>query len=432
MTTETQAELSAAIGDNFADRLTTEQATALNGRCDEIQRLLDSTLENEAAAYYLLEQEKWKGDWTKDPNWELVDKRAKGEGEGVEALARRRSFRAWMQVARGFEDQGNPIDQQTYNQLLFTYHVIKAIRLVNAKRAAEDHPDGPLPEPKNVAQCTPYRALLKRAEALPDMSGWADAFRNNAEKASGANLGLDTGTALQPPHLPPSDQDEVVFAWEQSWQSMPIDCRFDELGRPVAPIKRQSEVTIAELYEDKVKPNGAVQMVRQPAVRKISQEEAVQVKEVSKADQAKFNRILSDISETRQDRAVRSEAERIKAELRVAEARKVEAVKQDAIMYTRRISAVNNAVHDLLTWVRGIDRSKGTKYLTTMRMCEAAGALSCANDLERFQSIGSELKELLELIHSNGEPTGISFVNQDGTDAEGLNVVDDSLFGSAG
>jgi hypothetical protein len=223
----------------------------------------------------------------------------------------------------------------------------------------------------------------------------------------------------------------VIFAWEQSWQSMPLDRRFDELGRPVAPVARQSEVTIAELYEDKTKPNGAVQMVRQPAVRKLSTEEVVQTKEVSKADQAKFNRILAEISETRQDRAVRSEAERIKAELRIADARKVEAVKQDAILYTRRISAVYNAVHELLTWVRGIDRTKGTKYLTTMRVCEAAGALSCANDVERFREIGTELKELLELIHSNGEPTGISFVNQDGSDADGLNVVDDELFTTA-
>ena len=159
MTTVEQTELSAATGGKLTGQLTVEQATALNGRCDEIQRLLDSTLENEATAYYLLEQEKWKGDWTKDPNWELVDKRAKEEG--VEALARRRSFRAWMQVARGFEDQGDPIDQSKYNALLATYHVIKAIRLVNAKRAAEDHPDGPLPEPKNVNQCRPYRALLR-------------------------------------------------------------------------------------------------------------------------------------------------------------------------------------------------------------------------------------------------------------------------------
>ena len=427
MTTETQAELNTATGGMPPSGLTTEQSTALSGRCDEIQKLLDSTLENEARAYYLLEQEKWKGDWTKDPNWEIVDKRAKEEG--VESLARRRSFRAWMQIARGFEDQGEPIQQGKYNELLAAHHVIKAIRLANAKRVADNHPDGPLPEPKNAYQTKPYKGLLKRADALPDMNGWDPAFKSEIVRASGIQ---GNGTTLQPPHLDPSDQDEVIFAWEQSWQSMPIDRRFDELGRPVAPIARQSEVTISELYEDKAKPNGAVQMVRQPAVRKISQEEAVQVKEVSKADQAKFNRILSEISETRQDRAVRSEAERIKAELRVAEARKVEAVKQDAIMYTRRISAVNNAVHDLLTWVRGIDRSKGTKYLTTMRMCEAAGALSCANDLERFQSIGSELKELLELIHSNGEPTGISFVNQDGTDAEGLNVVDDALFGSAG
>jgi hypothetical protein len=429
MTTDTQTELNTTPGRNSAGPLTPEQATALNGRCDEIQRLLDSTLENEATAYYLLEQEKWKGDWTKDPNWELVDKRAKEEG--VEALAKRRSFRAWMQVARGFEAQGEPIGSGTYNRLLVVYHVIKAIRLANAKRTAEDHPDGPLPEPKNVAQCEPYAGLLKRTDELPDMSGWAPEFVKQQTGGGGGNLGLPTDAQLQPPHLSPSDQDEVVFAWEQSWQSMPLDRRFDELGRPVAPVKRQSEVTIAELYEDKTKPNGAVQMVRQPAVRKLSTEEVVQTKEVSKADQAKFNRILAEISETRQDRAVRSEAERIKAELRIADARKVEAVKQDAILYTRRISAVYNAVHELLTWVRGIDRTKGTKYLTTMRVCEAAGALSCANDVERFREIGTELKELLELIHSNGEPTGISFVNQDGSDADGLNVVDDELFTTA-
>jgi len=428
MTTETQTELNTSAGAICASSLTAEQATALNGRCEEIQRLLDSTLENEATAYYLLEQEKWKGDWTKDPNWELVDKRAKEEG--VEALAKRRSFRAWMQIARGFEDKGDPIDQQTYNELLSAYHVIKGIRLANAKRAAEDHPDGPLPEPKNVSQCRPYRALLKRADALPDMSEWAQAFLTGMGGATNGNLpGLEGG--IQPPHLPPSDQDEVVFAWEQSWQSMPLDRRFDELGRPVAPVKRQSEVTIAELYEDKAKPNGAVQMVRQPAVKKMSDEQVVQAKEVSKADQAKFNKILSEIAETRQDRAVRSEAERIKAELRVAEARKVEGIKQDAIKYTRHISAVYNAVHDLLVFIRGVDNTKGTKYLTTLRMCEAAGYLSCANDLERFTEIGAELKELLTLVHSSGEPTGISFVNQDGSDAEGLNIVDDELFTTA-
>ena len=422
-TTQAQLNVDAEHGQNPAMNLSAEQATALNGRCDEIQKLLDSTLENEARAYYLLEQEKWKGDWTKDPNWEIVDKRAKEEG--VEALARRRSFRAWMQVARGFEDQGEPIEQQKYNRMLVTYQVIKAIRLANAKRVADNHPDGPLPEPKNATQCEPYRSLLKRAPELPDMSGWADAFRNHATHDSGIMPGQGK---MQPPHLDPSDQDEVVFAWEQSWNSMPVDRRFDELGRPVAPVTKQSQVTIAELYEDQAKPNGAVQMVRNPAPRTMSREEAVTVKQVSQADQAKYNKILHEIAETRQDRAVRSEAERIKAELRVAEARKIEAVKQDAIKYTRHISAVYHAVHDLLTFIRSIDSTKGTKYLTTMRMCEAAGALSCANDLERLGKIGGELKEMLELIHSNGEPTGISFVNQDGTAADGLNIVDADQF----
>ena len=425
MTTETQNELNvaAAPGPIWATGLSTEQATALNGRCGEIQKLLDSTLENEARAYYLLEQEKWKGDWTKDPNWEIVDKRAKEEG--IESLARRRSFRAWMQIARGFEDQGEPIEQQKYNRMLVTHQVIKAIRLSNAKRVADNHPDGPLPEPKNVAQCRPYQALVKRADALPDMSGWADAFRNHVTAESGIMPG---GSAIQPPHLDPSDQEEVIFAWEQSWNSMSVDRRFDELGRPVAPVARQSEVTIRELYEDQAKPNGAVQMVRQPAVKTMTADRAVEVKQVSQADQTKYNRILHEIAETRQDRSVRSEAERIKAELRVAEARKIEGVKQDSIKYTRHISAVYNSVHELLVFIRCIGDTKGTKYLTTMRMCEAAGALSCANDLERFAKIGGELKELLELVHSNGLPTGISFVEQDGTSADGLNIISDDQF----
>ena len=283
-----------------------------------------------------------------------------------------------MQIARGFEDQGEPIEQQKYNRMLVTYQVIKAIRLTNAKRVADNHPDGPLPEPKNVTQCRPYQALVKRADALPDMSGWDEAFIKQQTGGGGVTPG---DSQLQPPHLDPSDQDEIVFAWEQSWNSMPVDRRFDELGRPVAPIQRQSEVTIRELYEDQAKPNGAVQMVRNPAPRTMSREEAVEVKQVSQRDQAKYNKILHEIAETRQDRAVRSEAERIKAELRVAEARKVEAVKQDAIKYTRHISAVYHAVHDLLVFIRGIDSTKGTKYLTTMRMCEAAGALSCVMTL---------------------------------------------------
>ena len=424
MTTETQAELNTALGEHLTENLTAEQTTALNGRCDEIQKLLDSTLENEARAYYLLEQEKWKGDWTKDPNWEIVDKRAKEEG--VEALAKRRNFRAWMQIARGFEDQGEPIDQGKYNQLLAAHFVIKAVRLANAKRVADNHPDGPLPEPKNAYQTTPYRGLLKRADALPDMSNWNPSFATTLISGSAGVNGQET--KLQPPHLDPSDQDEVTFAWEQSWNSMPVDRRFDELGRPVAPVKRQSEVTIRELYEDQTKPNGAVQMVRQPAVKTMSAQRAVEVKQVTQADQAKYNKILHEIAETRQDRAVRSEAERIKAELRVAEARKVEAVKQDAIKDTRHISAVANSVHELMIFIRSIGNTKGTKYLTTMRMCEAAGALSCANDLERFAKIGGELKELLELVHSNGEPTGISFVEQDGTSADGLNIISDDQF----
>ena len=426
MPNTTQAELNVAAGEMPPTSLSVEQATALNGRCDEIQKLLDSTLENEARAYYLLDQEKWKGDWTKDPNWEIVDKRAKEEG--VEALAKRRSFRAWMQVARGFEDQGEPIQQGKYNELLAAHHVIKAIRYANAKRVADNHPDGPLPEPKNAYQTKPYKGLLKRADALPDMSGWDQAFLTGPGGVLQPGGVTPGGTAIQPPHLDPSDQEEVIFAWEQSWNSMPVDRRFDELGRPVAPVARQSEVTIRELYEDQTKPNGSVQMVRQPAVRTMSAERAVEVKQVTQADQAKYNRILHEIAETRQDRAVRSEAERIRAELRVAEARKVEAVKQDAIKYTRHISAVYNSVHDLLVFIRAIGNTKGTKYLTTMRMCEAAGALSCANDLERLGKIGGELKELLELIHSNGEPTGISFVNQDGTAADGLNIVDADQF----
>ena len=425
MTTETLNELSVdAESDRIAIvQLSTEQATALNTRCEEIQRLLDSTFENEGRAYYLLEQEKWKGDWTKDPNWEIVDKRAKEEG--VEALAQRRSFRAWMQIARGFEDQGDPISQGKYARYLAAYSVIKSIRLANAKRKAEDHPDGPLPEPKNVTQCEPYLGLLKRADQLPEMSGWSGAFLAHAESGGGIT-GSDT--KLTPPHLDPSDQDEVTFAWEQSWNSMPVDRRFDELGRPVAPVKKQSQVTIAELYEDQAKPNGAVQMVRQPAVKTMTAERAVEVKQVSQADQAKYNRILHEISETRQDRAVRSEAERIRAELRVAEARKIEGVKQDSIKYTRHISAVYNSVHELLIFMRSISSTKGTQYLTTMRVCEAAGALSCANDLERFAKIGGELKELLELVHSDGLPTGISFVNQDGSNPNGLNFVSDDQF----
>ena len=75
------------------------------------------------------------------------------------------------------------------------------------------------------------------------------------------------------------------------------------------------------------------------------------------------------------------------------------------------------SVDELLRFLKSIDRTHGTQYLSEMRSINVAGLLSVDDDIERIKATGASMLRIAELSTSSNPPSGIDMTTLD-IDAE--------------
>lgn len=406
MTTETQTELRTSPAQRTAPGNAAQ--AELDTQCREIQDAIDGGWEATLKAIIKLEHIKWEGHWTHDEWWsrELNEKTP-------------RTFTSWMAGVRGFTVDGDVVDKDKYQRLLRTAYLHQGIKVENAKRMKEG--TQVLPYPKNKAQAAPYNSLFLREDELPkSYEAWADEFRINGEE--GARV-------YEPPFLPPSEQTDVLTAWESSWQQMG-ESGYDQRMMPKPPSENWSQrcLQAGARSVESFKPAQSFKQTQQAIVQETPEQREARL-EKERAAAKRTQDMLRELVATKKERELRSEVDRIKAEQHKKEAAELAEIRTQCREYCEAITAAYKGVHTLLVKLRSIDSTRGTIYLNELRAFDN-GWLSVNDDLKRIKEIGTEFQEIMKLADpaNAGYATGISFaktVNQDGTDVDGLRLIED-------
>ena len=359
--------------------------------CQEIQAAIDGGWEATLKAIIRLEQVKWEGHWTHDEWWSR------------ECNAKvPQTFNSWMAGVRGFTVDGDPVDKDKYQRLLRTAHLHQGLKVVNARRLKEG--GIVLPLPRNYSQVEAYFPLFEREHDLPkSYDTWNEEFK----LIQGGNLGVKQ---YEPPFLAPSEQIDVMAAWESSWQQMGTG-GYDQRGVPKPPSQAWSK----RCLQAGARSNDNFKPVAYKAKDEIVQEspeqyEARIAKERANAEKTKA--LLRDLVATKKERELRTEVERIKAEQHRKEAAELEDIRQQCREYCEAMSQASRGVHALLIKLRTISKTRGTVYLNELRAFDN-GMLSVHDDLHRIKEIGTEFQEILQLADPANASVadGISYVD---------------------
>ena len=407
MTTETQTELQASGATHGRPEGNATQAE-LDTQCREVQDAIDGGFEATLKAILKLEHIKWEGHWTHDEWWsrELNEKTP-------------RTFNSWMAGVRGFTIDGEPLDKDTYQRGLRTALLHQGIKVENAKRKKEGTQI--LPYPRNYTQARAYASLFVREDELPkSFDSWVEEFKVPSA-ASGANT-------YEPPYLAPSDQTDVLTAWESSWQQMG-ESGYDQRMMPKPPSQRWSErcLQAGARSTETFKPAQSFKQTQQAIVQETPEARESRL-EKERAAAKRTQNMLRELVATKKERELRSEVDRIKAEQHKKEAAELAEIRTQCREYCEAMTAAYKGVHTLLVKLRSIDSTKGTVYLNELRAFDN-GWLSVNDDLKRIKEIGTEFQEIIKLVDpaNAGYATGISFaqtVNQDGSSVDNLRVID--------
>lgn len=129
--------------------------------------------------------------------------------------------------------------------------------------------------------------------------------------------------------------------------------------------------------------------------------------------QREQERIRREAAERQQNAQVNA----VQAELERAEREAAQALEDKVREYNRHLIGAYDAIHELLVFLRSIDRINGTQYLDEMRATDVMGLITVRDDLTRIQGLGSELMEIARLANSCGTPSGIDMTTLE-VDAE--------------
>lgn len=125
-------------------------------------------------------------------------------------------------------------------------------------------------------------------------------------------------------------------------------------------------------------------------------------------DPAKTQDILDSIRKEAPARERQARVDAVKDELSRKEREEHERLQAKVREYNSKLNAATSSIHDLLLFLRSVDRIDGTQYLDDMRGIEVLGMITVRDDLTRLQQIGEELMAAVNLARSSNPPTGIN------------------------
>ena len=154
-------------------------------------------------------------------------------------------------------------------------------------------------------------------------------------------------------------------------------------------------------------------------VRINNQAASTQTVDVSTAERqaAAFDKIMADVRERAPQVAAQNRVEAVKEELGRGAREHLEELEEYVRKYNSKLNSVVASVDELLRFLKSIDRTHGTQYLSEMRSINVAGLLSVDDDTDRIKSTGALMLQIVELATSSNPPSGIDMTTFD-IDAE--------------
>jgi len=142
-----------------------------------------------------------------------------------------------------------------------------------------------------------------------------------------------------------------------------------------------------------------------------AQQRTVTVTAVDPAEQerkaAAFRDTMANIRETKAERQATVEVQEIKEELSKAEREHRQLLDEEVRHYNRCLHGTSKAIHELLSYLESLSRIHGTQLLDEMRTVDVLGMITVSDDMQRLQTMGTELMQALKLARSSDPSTGM-------------------------
>ena len=130
--------------------------------------------------------------------------------------------------------------------------------------------------------------------------------------------------------------------------------------------------------------------------------------DVRPADAERFRDTMANIRDTKAERTAKVEVDHVREQLDAAEQSQRHELEEQVRHYNRRLHDASTAIHDLLGYLQTLSRTHGTQYLDQMRCIDVLGLITVGNDMQRLQSMGTELMDAVKLARTSDPSTGIN------------------------
>ena len=115
---------------------------------------------------------------------------------------------------------------------------------------------------------------------------------------------------------------------------------------------------------------------------------------------------MADVKARAPQVAAQNRAEAVKEELGRPARKHLEELEENVRKYNSKLNSAVASVDELLRFLKSIDRTHGTQYLSEMRSINVAGLLSVDDDTDRIKSTGALMLQIVDLATSSTHPAG--------------------------
>lgn len=240
--------------------------------------------------------------------------------------------------------------------------------------------------PASVKQAEALQGLIPRVETRSN-ANWNPAILDDPEKAEG-----------------------LFKVWKFAQQNAAKQQRKNgPMAEDVIAAREELRPKLAELGLIREAPKAFQQSTAERmAAAKARQERVIDVDPVQQeADQARTKDILESIRREAPAREQKARVDAVKEELSRSDREQQQRLETKVREYNTKLNTASSAVHELLVFLRSIDRIDGTQYLEDMREINVLGLITVEDDLPRLQKIGADLMDAVNLARSSNPPTGI-------------------------
>lgn len=208
----------------------------------------------------------------------------------------------------------------------------------------------------------------------------------------------------------PDQAEGLVKVWELAQQNAAAQQRKNgPTTDDVRAAREELRPKLAELGLIREAPKAFQQSTAERmAAARLKRDRVIDVDPVQQeADHARTKDILESIQKEAPVREQQARVDAVKQELSRSDREQHQRLETKVREYNNKLNTASSAVHELLSFLRSVDRIDGTQYLEDMREIDVLGLITVEDDLPRLQKIGAELMDAVNLARSSNPPTGI-------------------------